>query len=135
MEGREWDDKKRSSILNVRLYLQNGSSRLNQARRNLLDRSQWHASRILNITSQIREFQALSSIKDIPVIPVILSPMSDTNYDSEIKRSDLRSLPISLQQILKSSFNESQLQAISVAIGSSNLTKDFDISLIQGPPG
>lgn len=135
MEGREWDDKKRSSILNVRLYLQNGSSRLNQARRNLLDRSQWHASRILNITSQIREFQALSSIKDIPVIPVILSPMSDTNYDSDIKRSDLRSLPISLQQILKSSFNESQLQAISVAIGSSNLTKDFDISLIQGPPG
>ncbi|ESQ35132.1 hypothetical protein EUTSA_v10006526mg [Eutrema salsugineum] len=135
VEGREWDDKKRSSILNVRLYLQNASSRLNQARRNLLERSQWHASRILNITSQIREFQALSSIKDIPVLPVILSPMSDSNYDSEIKRSDLRLLPHSLQKILKSSFNESQLQAISVAIGSSNLTKAFDISLIQGPPG
>ncbi|KFK43885.1 hypothetical protein AALP_AA1G186300 [Arabis alpina] len=135
VEGREWDDKKRSSILNVRLYLLNASSRLNQARRNLLERSQWHASRILNITSQIREFQALSCIKDIPVLPVILSPLSDSSYDSEIKRSDLRSLPHSLQQILKSSFNESQLQAISVAIGSSNLTKAFDISLIQGPPG
>ncbi|EFH69180.1 hypothetical protein ARALYDRAFT_312653 [Arabidopsis lyrata subsp. lyrata] len=135
VEGREWDDKKRSSILNVRLYLQNASSRLNQARRNLLERSQWHASRILNITSQIREFQALSSIKDIPILPLILSPKSDSNYDSEVKRSDLRSLPHSLQQILKSSFNESQLQAISVAIGSSNLMKAFDISLIQGPPG
>ncbi|XP_010462744.1 PREDICTED: uncharacterized protein LOC104743346 [Camelina sativa] len=135
VEGREWDDKKRSSILNVRLYLQNASSRLNLARRNLLERSQWHASRILNITSQVREFQALSSIKDIPVLPLILSPMSDANYDSEVKRSDLRSLPHSLQQILKSSFNESQLQAISVAIGSSNLMKAFDISLIQGPPG
>ncbi|KAL1224181.1 putative helicase MAGATAMA 3 [Cardamine amara subsp. amara] len=135
VEGREWDDKKRSSILNVRLFLQNASSRLNQARRNLLERSQWHASRILNATSQIREFQALSSIKDIPVLPVILSPMSDSNYDSEVKRSDLRSLPQPLQQILKSSFNESQLQAISVAIGSSNFLKAFDISLIQGPPG
>ncbi|AEE29498.2 P-loop containing nucleoside triphosphate hydrolases superfamily protein [Arabidopsis thaliana] len=135
VEGREWDDKKRTSILNVRLYLQNASSRLNQARRNLLERSQWHASRILNITSQIREFQALSCIKDIPVLPLILSPMNDSNYDSEVKRSDLRSLPHSLQQILKSSFNESQLQAISVAIGSSNLMKAFDISLIQGPPG
>lgn len=135
VEGREWDEKKRSSILNVRLYLQNASSRLNQARRNLLERSQWHACRILNITSQIREFQALSSIKDIPVLPVILSPLGDSNYDSETKRSDLRSLPHSLQQILKSSFNESQLQAISVSIGSSNLTKEFDISLIQGPPG
>jgi len=61
--------------------------------------------------------------------------MNDSNYDSEVKRSDLRSLPHSLQQILKSSFNESQLQAISVAIGSSNLMKAFDISLIQGPPG
>jgi len=100
-----------------------------------LERSQWHASRILNITSQIREFQALSCIKDIPVLPLILSPMNDSNYDSEVKRSDLRSLPHSLQQILKSSFNESQLQAISVAIGSSNLMKAFDISLIQGPPG
>ncbi|KAF3494619.1 hypothetical protein DY000_02057545 [Brassica cretica] len=135
VEGREWDEKKRSSILNVRLYLQNASSRLNQARRNLLERSQWHACRILNITSQIREFQALSSIKDIPVLPVILSPLGDSNYDTETKRSDLRSLPHSLQQILKSSFNESQLQAISVSIGSSNLTKEFDISLIQGPPG
>ncbi|KAL0799672.1 hypothetical protein Bca101_054847 [Brassica carinata] len=134
VEGREWDEKKRSSILNVRLYLQNASSRLNQARRNLLERSQWHACRILNITSQIREFQALSSIKDIPVLPVILSPLSDSNYD-ELKRSDLRSLPHSLQQILKSSFNESQLQAIGVSVGSSNLTKEFDISLIQGPPG
>ncbi|CAH2037301.1 unnamed protein product [Thlaspi arvense] len=135
VEGREWDDKKRSSILNVRLYLQNAFSRLNQARRNLLERSQWHASRILNITSQVREFQALSSIRDIPILPVILSPMSDSSYDSEIKKSDLRSLPHSLQQILKSSFNESQLQAISVAIGSSTLTKALDISLIQGPPG
>ncbi|KAF8114235.1 hypothetical protein N665_0039s0003 [Sinapis alba] len=135
VEGREWDEKKRSSILNVRLYLQNASSRLNQARRNLLERSQWHACRILNITSQIREFQALSSIKDIPVLPVILSPLGDSNYDSDIKRSDLRSLPHSLQEILKSSFNESQLQAISVSIGSCNLTKEIDISLIQGPPG
>ncbi|XP_019057963.1 PREDICTED: uncharacterized protein LOC104812332 isoform X2 [Tarenaya hassleriana] len=135
VDGREWDDKRRSSILHVRFYLQNATPRLNQARRNLLERSKWHASRILNITPQIREFQALSSIKDIPVLPVILDPKTDSVHQNEIKRSSLHKLPHALEQILKSSFNKSQLQAIDTVIGSSALMKEFDISLIQGPPG
>lgn len=135
MEKRDRDHKRRLSILLIRFYLQNGTSRLNLARRNLLERSKWHASRIMSITPQVREFQALSSIKDIPLFPIILKPDSDSCGPNEYKEVDLSKLAQPLQRILKSSFNDSQLQAISVAIGLRNSNKTFDLSLIQGPPG
>ncbi|KAK4837593.1 hypothetical protein QYF36_006782 [Acer negundo] len=135
VERRERDNKRRSSILLIRFYLQNGCLRLNQARRNLLERSKWHASRIMSITPQLREFQALSSLKDIPILPVILKPVNVSLSCNESRKRDLGNISQPLQQILKSSFNESQLEAISVAIGSSRVKKDFELSLIQGPPG
>lgn len=135
MERRERDNKRRSSILLIRFYLQNGSSRLDQARRNLLERSKWHASRIMSITPQLREFHALSSLKDIPLIPVILNPVSVSSRYNESKELDLGKLSRPLQLVLKSSFNESQLQAICAAIGSRKIKKEFELSLIQGPPG
>lgn len=135
VERREWDNKRRLSILLIRFYLLNGTSRLHQARRNLLERSKWHASRIMNITPQLREFQALSSLKDIPLLPVILKPANDSYDSSESKEVDLSKLSHPLQRILKSSFNDSQLQAISVATGTPRRKKDFELSLIQGPPG
>ncbi|GMY38273.1 helicase SEN1 [Fagus crenata] len=137
VERRERDNKRRLTILVIRFYLQNGSSRSNKARKNLIERSKWHTSRIMSITPQLREFQALSSIKDIPILPVILNPVNDSlgNYVSKSKEVDLGKLSQPLQQILKSSFNDSQLQAISVAVGSPKWKKDFELSLIQGPPG
>ncbi|KAE8709137.1 hypothetical protein F3Y22_tig00110332pilonHSYRG00979 [Hibiscus syriacus] len=134
VERRERDNKRRSSMLLIRFYLQNGSIRLNQARRQLLERSKWHASRIMSITPQLREFQALSSIKEIPLLPVILNPVNDftLSYKSTI---DFSKLAQPLQQLLKSSFNDSQLQALNVALGSQKIKKDFELSLIQGPPG
>ncbi|KAL5758782.1 hypothetical protein ACOSP7_021393 [Xanthoceras sorbifolium] len=135
VERRERDNKRRSSILLIRFYLQNGSLRLNQARRNLLERSKWHASRIMSITPQLREFQALSSLTDIPILPVILKPVRVSLGSNELREPDLGNISQPLRQILKSSFNESQLEAISVAIGSSRVNKDFELSLIQGPPG
>lgn len=135
VERRERDHKRRLSILLIRFYLQNGNSRLNQARRNLLERSKWHASRIMSLTSQLREFQALSSIKDIPLLPIILNPVNGSCNHNVYKEVDLSKLAQPLQRILKSSFNDSQLQAISAAIGLPNSNKQFDLSLIQGPPG
>ncbi|KAJ4826197.1 hypothetical protein Tsubulata_023786 [Turnera subulata] len=133
VERRERDFKRRSSILLIRFYFLNGSSRLNQARQQLIDRSKWHASRIMSLTPQLREFQALSSLKDIPIISAILGPPSDSYKES--REPSLCKLSQPLQQVLKSSFNESQLQAISVAIGLPDSRKGFEISLIQGPPG
>ncbi|OMO65548.1 putative helicase MAGATAMA 3 [Corchorus olitorius] len=134
VERRERDNKRSSSILLIRFYLQNGTVRLNQARRQLLERSKWHASHIMSITPQLREFQALSSIKDIPLLPVILDPVNDSTM-SDKPRVDFRKLSQPLQQILRSSFNDSQIQALNAAIGSQRTKKDFELSLIQGPPG
>lgn len=134
VERRERDNKRRLSILLIRFYLQNGTSRLNQARRNLLERSKWHASRVMSITPQLREFRALSSIKEIPLLPVILNPVNNSPSSNESLKVDPRKLSQPLQQILKSSFNDSQLQAISAATEFVN-SKKLELSLIQGPPG
>ncbi|XP_021681639.2 uncharacterized protein LOC110665715 isoform X2 [Hevea brasiliensis] len=135
VERRERDNKRRASMLLIRFYFLNGSSRLNQARRQLLERSKWHASRIMSITPQLREFQVLSSIKDIPMLSVILKPVNDSLDHNELRELSLGKLSQPLQQALKSSFNENQLQAINVAIGLPNSKKDIELSLIQGPPG
>ncbi|XP_022992045.1 uncharacterized protein LOC111488514 isoform X1 [Cucurbita maxima] len=135
VDRRERDNKRKMNLLIIRFYLLNGSSRLHQARKNLIERSKWHASRIMSITPQLREFQALSSIKDIPVVPTILKPETTSIPHDESKVVDLSKLTRPLQQILKSSFNVSQLQAIDISIGSRNMNNDMPLSLVQGPPG
>ncbi|KAK1434263.1 hypothetical protein QVD17_11183 [Tagetes erecta] len=133
VERCERDNKRRSSILMIKLYLQNGCSRLNRAKKLLMERSKWYIYRIMSITSQQREFQALSSLHSIPLLPVILNP---NNQPKVIKsRMDLSKLSQPLQQIFTSSFNDCQLQAISSVTGSLDLRNDNDLSLIQGPPG
>ncbi|MFS7974709.1 putative P-loop containing nucleoside triphosphate hydrolase, DNA2/NAM7 helicase, helicase [Helianthus anomalus] len=130
IERCEKDNKRRSSILMIKLYLQNGCSRLNRAKKLLMERSKWYIYRIMSITSQLREFQALSSLHSIPLLPVILNP---NNQPKLIKsRMDLSKLSQLLQEILKSSFNDSQLQAINTVTDKRN---DLHLSLIQGPPG
>ncbi|XP_057458325.1 uncharacterized protein LOC130749063 isoform X3 [Lotus japonicus] len=135
VERREKDYKRSLSIVLIRFYFQNGSSRLNLARRNLTERSKWHAYRLMNITPQIREFHALSSVKYIPLLPLILNPTKDSSCLDECKKIDLSKLCQSLQRTLRSSFNVSQLEAISDAIGRAKPKKTVELSLIQGPPG
>nr|DAD46144.1 TPA_asm: hypothetical protein HUJ06_004374 [Nelumbo nucifera] len=135
VERREKDNKRRSNILVIRLYLQKSSSRLNKANKLLTERSKWYISRVMNITPQLREFQALSSLSDIPVLPIILKPTISSRDCNESRKAELAKLAKPLQLILKNSFNDSQLQAISVAIGTNDSKIDFELSLIQGPPG
>ncbi|XP_059288718.1 uncharacterized protein LOC132042120 isoform X1 [Lycium ferocissimum] len=132
VEKREKDCKRRSSIVLIRLYLQN-RPHLMRARKFLVERSKWCISRLMTITSQLREFQALSAIRGIPLLPVILNP---TSYDhSKHCGESFNKLSRPLQQVLKTAYNDSQLQAISAAIGPFDPKKDFQLSLIQGPPG
>ncbi|KAF7135616.1 hypothetical protein RHSIM_Rhsim08G0251000 [Rhododendron simsii] len=135
VERHQKDFKRRSSILVIRFYLQNGSSRLNRARKLLIERSKWHVARIMSITSQLREFQALSSINGIPLLPIILNPINHSFGHHESRKGDLSKLPQPLQRVLKSSYNDCQLQAIGVAIEPLDSKKEYDLSLIQGPPG
>ncbi|XP_047266175.1 helicase SEN1 isoform X3 [Capsicum annuum] len=132
VEKREKDCKRRSSILLIRLYLQN-KPYLMRARKFLVERSKWCISRLMTITSQLREFQALSGIRGIPLLPVILNPTCYDHYKHHGESFNKLSRP--LQQVLKSAYNDSQLQAISSAIGPFDPKKDFQLSLIQGPPG
>ncbi|KAF8025326.1 hypothetical protein BT93_F2232 [Corymbia citriodora subsp. variegata] len=135
VERRERDHQRKSSTLVIRFYLQNASSRLNQARRLLIDRSKWHGSRIMSITPQLREFQALSSMKNIPVLQIILDPTNNSQGMNEAKLSRLGKLSRPLQQKLEATFNDIQLLAISASISSLDSCKDCRLSLIQGPPG
>lgn len=135
MERLEKDNKRRSNTLVIRLYLQSGVSRLDRAKKLLLVRSKWFISRLLSITPQLREFQALSSIKNIPLLPIILNPINCRNGLGESRKKYLTKLSQPLQQILKASYNDSQVQAINSCIGSLDLNLDFNLSLVQGPPG
>ncbi|KAL3511525.1 hypothetical protein ACH5RR_024242 [Cinchona calisaya] len=135
VERREIDNKRKLGILVIRLYLQNGCSRLNRARKFLVERSKWCISRLMSITPQLREFQALSSLREIPLLPIILNPTSHLHGVDDSRRENLGRLSQPLQLVLKSSYNGCQLKAISAAIGSLDLRKDFELSLIQGPPG
>ncbi|XP_078433844.1 P-loop containing nucleoside triphosphate hydrolases superfamily protein [Wolffia australiana] len=133
LERREKNDRRRSPILVIRFYLQGHSSRLIKVSRLLTERSKWYISRIMSITPQLREFQALSSLSFIPMLPAILRPTDCRGNANKTGKVELSSLKLSMQKMLKSSFNDSQLQAISVAI--QGCQGSFGLSLIQGPPG
>lgn len=135
MERLEKDNKRRSNTLVIRVYLQSGVSRLDRAKKLLLVRSKWFISRLLSITPQLREFQALSSIQNIPLLPIILNPIICRDGFGESRKKYLTRLSQPLQQILTASYNDSQVQAINCCIGSLDSNLDFNLSLVQGPPG
>lgn len=135
MERREKSNKGQSTILVIRFYLLNGSSHLNKVKKLLTERSKWYLSRVMSITPQIREFQALSSLNDIPMLPVILNPVERSLGRYEHKKVGLSKLAKPLQNVLKSSFNGSQLEAISIAVGTQASRSSFELCLVQGPPG
>lgn len=113
----------------------NGSSRFNKVKKLLTERSKWCLNRVMSITPQIREFQALSSLHDIPLLPAILNPVERSLGHHEYRKVELSKLAKPLQDMLKSSFNDSQLEAISIAVGTQASRSSFELCLIQGPPG
>ncbi|KAM0943249.1 putative DNA helicase [Dioscorea sansibarensis] len=135
VERREKCNKSRSIALVIRFYLPSGSSRLIKVKTLLMERSKWTLTRIMSITPQLREFQALSSLHDIPILLTIIDPVSCSSAYSDVKKADLSKLSQSLQNTLRSSYNDSQLQAVSVAIRAQDSKHAHELSLVQGPPG
>ncbi|KAF8694890.1 hypothetical protein HU200_037991 [Digitaria exilis] len=134
VERRE-TDKNKALIFVIKFFLSSDNARLNKVKRLLVERSKWYLSRVMSMTPQIREFSALSSLNDIPVLPAILNPVSCAATHHKSGKAHLDRLTHPLRKVLKSSYNESQLQAVSIAIGSTSSKTKFDLSLIQGPPG
>uniref|UniRef100_A0ACD5XU29 Uncharacterized protein n=1 Tax=Avena sativa TaxID=4498 RepID=A0ACD5XU29_AVESA len=132
---RRESDKNKALIIVIKFFLSNDNPRLNKVKRLLVERSKWFLNRVMSMTPQIREFSALSSLNDIPVLPVILNPVSRTTTNHECGKVYLDKLARPMRKVLKSSYNDSQLQAVSIAIGSTGSKAKCDLSLIQGPPG
>jgi len=134
VERRE-NNKNKALIFVIKFFLFSNNARLNKVKRLLVERSKWFLNRVMSMTPQIREFSALSSLNDIPVLPAILNPVSCAGSYHKSGKVHLDRLAHPLRKVLKSSYNESQLQAVSIAIGSTSSKTNFDLSLIQGPPG
>uniref|UniRef100_A0A0E0QT92 Uncharacterized protein n=1 Tax=Oryza rufipogon TaxID=4529 RepID=A0A0E0QT92_ORYRU len=132
---RRESDKTKALILVIKFFLSNENARLNKVKRLLVERSKWFLNRIMSMTPQVREFSALSSLNDIPVLPVILNPVSCKSIHHGSGKVHLDKLSHPMRKVLKSSYNDSQLEAVSIAIRSTSLKAKFDLSLIQGPPG
>lgn len=139
VERRERDTKSRSTILVLRLYLHSGIIRLAKARRLLIERSKWCVTRLMSITPQLREFQALSAAKDLSLLSIILNPQTAAiklaHFHNQAQATDLKMLPEPLKERLVEAFNESQLKAISLVLDQNLSQGNFRLSLIQGPPG
>lgn len=140
VESRDRESKSRATVLLVKLYVPAaGDARLSKAKRLLVDRSKWYMTRIMNITPQIREWQALSSLSSLPLLPVILSPVPAFQMkgaEGVSPAARLRCLAEPLQSKLRGDYNESQLRAIASAIGGKEtMTNDHQLTLVQGPPG
>ncbi|KAG2644354.1 hypothetical protein PVAP13_2KG411606 [Panicum virgatum] len=132
---RHENDKNKAFIFVIKFFLSSNDARLNKVKRLLVERSKWFLNRVMSMTPQIREFSALSSLNDIPMLPAILNPVSCAGSYHKSGKVHLDRLAHPLRKVLKSSYNESQLQAVSIAIGSTSSKTNFDLSLIQGPPG
>lgn len=134
MERRE-SDKNKALIFVIKFFLSSDNARLNKVKRLLVERSKWFLNRVMSMTPQIREFSALSSLHDIPLLPAILNPISCAASHQKPGKLYLDRLAHPMRKVLESSYNDSQLQAVSIAIGSTSSKAKFDLSLIQGPPG
>ncbi|CAD6218676.1 unnamed protein product [Miscanthus lutarioriparius] len=133
----EWreSDKNKVLIFVMKFFLSSDDARLNKVKRLLVERSKWFLNRVMSMTPQIREFSALSSLHDIPVLPAILNPVSCAASHHKSGKVYLDRLAHPLRKTLESSYNDSQLQAVNIAIGPTSSKANFDLSLIQGPPG
>ncbi|KAI5072739.1 hypothetical protein GOP47_0013117 [Adiantum capillus-veneris] len=138
VERQERDNKKPSVTIILKFYLRSGNKRLAKARTLLLERSKWHATRLMSITPQLREFQALSAVEYLPLLPVILndgsSKMGPLSIGAAHKQA-IQGLPEKLQHRLRADFNASQIHSIQMALRSAVIANGHELSLVQGPPG
>ncbi|KAJ7567512.1 hypothetical protein O6H91_02G151200 [Diphasiastrum complanatum] len=141
VERKEKENKSRSTILVVKLYFATGNTRSMKVKQLLVDHSKWHVTRLMSITPQLREFQALSAIAGFPLLPIILCPKP--TGENQLSRkvytkstSAFSNLPEPFQRRLKADYNESQLDAIEAAIRiGGSISNKHELSLVQGPPG
>jgi len=124
--------------LNLKLYLpEEGTPRLPSVELKRLatlrrvmkpSSGSWWVRKLGNMVTINREFQALYSVRELALAPVLLSPLAAAQRQSEAKPQSLQ-VPAALLRAIERSYNPSQLAAIRASLCGRG------VSLIQGPPG
>ncbi|KAG0553297.1 hypothetical protein KC19_12G000100 [Ceratodon purpureus] len=121
----------------VKVCMPHGNSRLQNAKKHLLIRSKWHMTKVMNMVSQIREFQALSAVGNFPLLQTILgTSIPERHLPGKNGKAGLKGLTTDLGDRLRTDYNESQVSAIAAAVGKLDLAAEaHQLALVQGPPG
>jgi hypothetical protein len=121
----------------LKICIPHGNSRLQNAKKYLVIRSKWHMTKVMNLASQIREFQALSAVGNFPLLQTILcTSIRERQLLSKNGKACLKGLATDLGDRLRIDYNESQVSAIAAAVGQQDLAAAaHQLALVQGPPG
>jgi len=137
VDRKEREFRGSATTILLRLYIPQGNSRLQNAKKYLVSRSKWHMTRVMSLSSQIREFQALSAVGNFPLLQTILcTSMPGKHSVSKYEKVQLKGLTSDLCDRLRVDYNESQVSAIAASVSQQDISAaDHQLALVQGPPG
>lgn len=94
-------------------------------------------TRVMSLSSQIREFQALSAVVNFPLLQTILcTSMPGKHSVGKDEKVELRGLTSDLCDRFRVDYNESQVSAIAASVGKQDIAAaHHQLALVQGPPG
>jgi senataxin len=90
--------------------------------------SEWYITRICNLATIAREYQAVLSIENLKLLDLLMHPAAIYS-DKVVNPQDYFFMPKKLENKLRKYFNHSQIEALG------NSIKKRGLTLIQGPPG
>lgn len=119
----------KEDVLICKTILKQGDERSIEVAKFLFKNSELYITRICNLATINREYQALVTIDNLKLLDLLIHPgkINDTSINPNI--SEYFHIPRSLDFKLKLFFNHSQYDALK------NSIKKRGLTLIQGPPG
>lgn len=137
MDRKEKEFRGTPTTFLLKLCMPHGNSRLQNAKRYLVIRSKWHITKVMNLATQVREFQALSAVGNFPLLQTILcTSLPGKHWLDKSGKVGLKGLTTELGDRLRFDYNESQVSAIAAAVGQQDLAAAaHQLALVQGPPG
>jgi hypothetical protein len=99
-----------SRNVKIKTCLKGSDKRHSLARNALVVASDWHIKKVVNMSTMIREWQALQSLPLLPFRNLILNPMPP----KVMSKKDVSAVPVVEKMFEQKLYNDSQLQAIVV---------------------
>lgn len=121
-------DRNTSTSIFLKISMNLSNNRIASFVSQLKKGSNLYISRVCNLATSIREYQALMSIDSLLLSDIILHPGEINNINLD-KEKDFFNIPFKLKFQIESFFDSSQVEALLASI------KKRGVTLIQGPPG